>query len=171
MTITLIVEDGTGVANANTYADLAYARAFATNTGLVGLPTDDEAAKAALLRAMAYIESRPYQGYPSSATQALVWPRKGVLYSGYQLLDNYIPEPIKKAQVVAATLIGNGIELLPTVSGQFVTEETVGPITTKYSDEYLASSTGLTVFSEIDVYLNPFCNIAGGYRLTPSFGF
>lgn len=170
MAVTLIVEDGTGVANANSYADVAYARSFAESVGLP-LPADDNAVAVALLGAMPYIESQPYQGQPAQPGQALQWPRMLVIVNGDMLPDDSIPEGVKKAQAQAASMVISGTELFPTIEGQRVTEETVGPITTKYSDQYTNTWNGQNVFSAINVYLQPYIIWVGGYRLSPAFGF
>lgn len=166
----LIVEDGTGVANANTYASVAYARQYASDVGLV-LPADDTALGVSLLAAMGYIESQPYQGQPTDPTQALQWPRRLATMNGAPISDNVIPEGIKKAQVQAANLIANGSNLFEIISGQFVTREKVGPIETEYSSEYLATWNGRTLYPAIDIFLAPYLNWVGGYRLSPAFLF
>ena len=61
MSITLVVEDGTNVAGANSYVDLTYARTYAESVGLV-LPAADEALKVVLLAAMTYIEGQEELG-------------------------------------------------------------------------------------------------------------
>ena len=170
MAITIIVEDGTGVANANSYISEAAARVFAESVGLP-LPVDSEACKAALLAAMPYLESQPWQGQRSDPTQALSWPRKLVIINGDELPNNIVPQNIQKAQVQAASMGSTGTDLFPTISGQFVTKEKVGPIETEYSDEYLQTWDGRSIFSAIDVYLTPYLNWVGGYRLSPAFGF
>lgn len=168
---TLIVEDGSGVANANTYADVAYARAYAEDVGL-SLPADDDALTVLLLASMPYLESRPYKGRRVDPTQALAWPRDGVMIDQQPYPNNQIPDAIKKAQVTAASMIGEGTDLLPTIEGQFITKEKVGPIETEYSDEYLRTPDGMTIFSAIDVFLLPYLIGAdgGGYKIAP-FGF
>ncbi len=170
MAIVLIVEDGTGVANANTYVDEATARVLAANVGLT-LPTETEACKAALLAAMPYLESQPWQGHKVDEAQALSWPRNLVIANGSLVPSNVVPLPILQAQVQAASMIAGGVNLYPTISGQLVTKKKVGPIETEYSDEYLATIDGRTVFGAIDIYLQPYIWIAGGYKLTGRFKF
>ena len=165
--ITLTVEDGTKVTGANSYVTLAYARQFAESVGLT-LPVADEALKAVLLAAMTYIEGQEsrYQGHRSFDDQPLSWPR--LFVTG--VAGDEIPLKLQNAQVTAAALINSGTDLFPTVEGQFVTKEKVGPIETDYSDEYLATLTGRTEFSSIEVFLNPYFVQNSGYRL-PTFGF
>lgn len=170
MPITLVPETGAGLANANTYADVAYARAFAESMGLT-LPATDEALAGALLAAMPYIEAKPYTGRRATPTQALQWPRIDATSDGAPVPSNVVPENIKKAQVTAAALAFSGVNLYPTVSGQIVTKKKVGPIETEYSDKYLLTLDGRPYFTQIDIYLNPYLNLYGGYKLSPRFGF
>lgn len=170
MAITLVPEDGTGLANANTYADATFAAAFAETLDLT-LPTDAQELASVLLQAMPYLESQPWQGQRATTVQALAWPRKLVIINGVELSASVVPTPIKQAQVVAASMINAGIDLLPTISGQVVTKEKVGPIETEYSDQYLGTWNGQSIFASIDIYLQPFLNLVGGYRLSSRFGF
>jgi hypothetical protein len=167
MPASLIVEDGTGMTNSNSYVTLEYARDFAEAMNLT-LPTVDADLTVALLGAMPYIESRPYQGQRASATQALSWPRRLVTADGYPVAPTVVPEGVKRAQVTAAAMGFGGSDLMPTVGGALVTKEKVGPIETEYSDKY---ASGEVVFTSIDNYLLPFINAKGGYRLSPAFGF
>ena len=169
--ITLTVEDGTKVTGANSYVTLAYARQFAEDVGLV-LPATDEALKAVLLAAMSYIEGQEgrLQGHRVFTDQALSWPRNLVIVGGNTLASNVIPLSLKMAQVQGAALIQAGGNLLPTVQGQFITKDKTGPIETEYSDEYLATLTGRTEFTSIEVFMNPYFVQNNGYRL-PTFGF
>lgn len=171
MATLLIVETGEGVANANSYVDLTYARAYASSVGRP-LPSDDDAATALLLGAMPYLESRLWKGRRVDPLQALSWPREGVTFNQETYPNNAVPDAIKKAQVTGGLMIGDGTDLLPTVSGQFITKEKVGPIETEYSAEYLATLDGQSIFTAIDIFLQPFLVGAdgGGYKITP-FGF
>jgi hypothetical protein len=169
--ITLIVEDGTGVANANTYIDVAYMREYAEIMGIV-LDSDDEKVKAQILQAMPFIEGQPYTGQRSDPAQALAWPRKLATIDCYsQIADSIIPEGIKRAQAAATALIVGGVDLYPVIEGQFITKEKVGPIETEYSDEFLATVDGMPVYGSVMTYLNQFFCETGGYRLSRKFGF
>lgn len=167
---TIIVEDGTGVPNANSYVDVAYARTFADDVGLV-FPSDDDALARLLLGSMAYIEAQPFQGFASTPTQSLQWPRTGVFVNGYAVPSNTIPIQLKQAQVQAAFMVSEGTDLNPTIDAGLITKETVGPIETDYSEEYLATYDGLPIFSAIVAYLRPLLISKGGYKLSPAFGF
>lgn len=72
MAITIVVEDGSGVTNANSYVSVADARIYASNRG-VELPLDDDELAAMLIRSTDYLEAQAcrFQGKPTSTTQAL----------------------------------------------------------------------------------------------------
>lgn len=163
----LIVEDGSGVPDADSYVSTAYARAFAASVG-VALPSDDTALEAALRAGALYVDAQPFSGQAASADQALAWPRKLASLRGYPLDSNVIPELLKKAQVIAAALNPNGLDVSVTVTAGAIKREKVGPIETEYYDSGV--STVLT-YSAIDNLLAPLLNYVGGYRLSPSFGF
>lgn len=135
MAITIVVEDGTGAANANSYVRIQYARTYASNRGIV-LPSDDEVA-AMLIRSTDYLEAQEcrYQGKRTSPTQALAWPRTGVFLNCDEVPSNVIPKSLIAAQVQLAMAINAGFDLQPNVSPQdYVTREKVGPIETEYAD-------------------------------------
>lgn len=136
MAITIVVEDGSGVANANSYVSVADARVYATNRG-TELPSNDDEVAAMLIRATDYLEAQEcrYQGKRTSPTQALAWPRTGVFLNCDEVPSNVIPKSLIAAQVQLAMAINAGFDLQPNISPQdYVTREKVGPIETEYAD-------------------------------------
>lgn len=80
----LIIEDGTVITNANTYATISYVTAYCDDRKLL-MPNGDDVdgesktdMEAAILRAMVYIESKPYKGIKTDRDNPLKWPRNGV---------------------------------------------------------------------------------------------
>ena len=69
---TLIIEDGSNVANANCYVDLVLVRAFADDRGLV-VSNRDTTLEQQIIAATDYLESRrfEYGGYKTNTTQSL----------------------------------------------------------------------------------------------------
>jgi hypothetical protein len=93
MAITLVIEDGTGKPNANSYATVEEAKAYAESRG-VTLGSDDSIA-ANLVLAADYMETTgPYKGFVYNDMQGLEFPRRE--RAGGPSLG--IPEKIKKAQ-------------------------------------------------------------------------
>lgn len=80
--MSLTVEDGTGLANADSYVSGADCLTYCTNRGLTF--TNDAAGEQALRRATAAIDNRyrpRFVGYRSHRRlQALEWPRTGAFY-------------------------------------------------------------------------------------------
>lgn len=101
---TLIVEDGSGVANANTYVDVDYCNTYCKDLNYSSWAETANTAKAeAILRAMNFIESLNWKGYKAEQDNSLEWPRKEVEdRNGYYIDDDVIPINLKKAVAEAA---------------------------------------------------------------------
>lgn len=155
MPITIVVEDGSGVAGANSYVSVADARTYAENRGIT-LPTDDDELAAMLIQASDYLEAQEcrYQGDRTSSTQALAWPRTGVELNGDDFPPNAIPKSLIGAQVQLAIAINAGFDLQPNISPQdYVTREKVGPIETEYADPVAVGI--MPTFTAVNALLAP----------------
>lgn len=138
---TLIVEDGSGVSNANCYVAVAGARSYAADRG-VTLDASDDVVGAQIIMATDYLESLDYIGVATSITQSLSWPRQRIMINDdTPFPSNQIPTNLIKAQCQLVVEQANGIVLQPTsnvkdsgASG-FIIEERVDIIDTKYSDK------------------------------------
>lgn len=174
----LIIEDGTGKADATSYVTVAEARAYALARG-VTLPADDAALEALLMQAMDYLEAQRklYQGertWPVGtlahpAAQALQWPRTGVLVDcRYELASDAIPAELKRAQMQAAMEAFAGISLMPSTDGRFVKREKVDVIETEYmtgQDMGAGSVMGSPSFPAVDALLQSLYDCGGGFFL------
>lgn len=168
---TLIVEDGSNVINANTYIDVDYARAYASDRG-VTLNADDNIVAIQIIKAMdgllAY--SSQWQGERTnlragvSTPQELDWPRECVYIRVSLWAKDAIPSDLKRAQAQLVIEVNNGVDLLPTTPGgdKFVTEKTVGPITTKWSEGVALQSASTPTIRVVDNLLAPMLNYGGG---------
>lgn len=131
----LIVEDGTGKADADSYCSLAAASARHTALGNAAWAAlaNDAAREVALRQATQYMlqtyRSR-WAGSRVSSTQALDWPRYDVWVDGFPILSDIVPPEVVNACADLALKASAG-ELAPDVAAP-VTEKTVGPITVKY---------------------------------------
>jgi hypothetical protein len=114
MPITVIVETGEGLADANSYASVAEADSFhETNVHSAAkwaVMTSDQKAMSLITATRILDQQWQWNGYKKSVTQALQWPRvqvpdpdaAGTIVPpsyGYPvyLLDNEVPAPIKRA--------------------------------------------------------------------------
>lgn len=163
-----IPEDGTGLANANSYCDLTFANAyFADRANATWDAADDTDAKMpALIKATDYIENRFHSRWIGTEefpnVQALSWPRKAVsrispyYYYGFQSYPvdpnfptDQVPLNLKKACAEYALRLLGTSSLAPDpvtdASGRAIHEKIVkvGPIET--STNYDTTGAGAVV--------------------------
>lgn len=102
----LVVETGTGAADAESYGSVADCAAYATARGLTFAETPAPAAEAALRRATVFIDGKRgrFPGYRlNGRDQALEWPRNGASdAAGNAIASNSIPVEIVRATFEAA---------------------------------------------------------------------
>ena len=170
----LVIEDGTGLGNANSYVDAATARDYASARG-VSLPAADADVEKLLVQAMDYLEAQRarYQGTKTwpvgtaehPAAQALQWPRTGVIIDcSYTLPDNVIPTELKSAQCQLAMEVFAGNELMPSTDGKVVKREKVDVIETEYmtGQDMGTAGTPRPSFPAVDALLEPLFTACGG---------
>ena len=168
MTIAIIVEDGSNVTNANSFVTIAEVRSYAVERGVTLSATNDDIT-VQIIKAKDYLESfaNRYQGEMTNEGQSLQWPRTDVYLYGSETAfsSNAIPKELKSAQCAAILAIAEGVDIMPNYSASnFVTEETVGPITTKYADP---TKVGIVpTLTAVDSLLAPlFGSTATGFAL------
>lgn len=149
----LIVEDGTGLANAASYLSVADATTYHSTYGSTGWSSATDAAKeAALRRATQYLDARytwlGVQTYPS--TQALQWPRSNLPGEVYYI---GLWPPVRLQHACAELALRALTESLYSdqVDAQ-VTQKTVGPISVSYAP---GSNGGQKRYSVVDDLLRP----------------
>lgn len=155
--MSLIVEDGTGLPDANSYCDLDEIRSYAADRG-VALSSDDAIIIAFAIKATDYLESYAelFVGKPANLTQSLSWPRKWVMQDqSNPLPDDVIPQKLKDAESQLCIEQNNGVNLFPTTdpatTGGFVVREKIDVIETQYSERI--SITGLPIMPAVDSLL------------------
>jgi hypothetical protein len=135
--MTLIVEDGTGVVNANTYASDAALTTYAAARGITTLPALAADREVLLIKAMDYLESQRFWfvGTKNLQANALQWPRANAFVDGFALLVTAIPKELIAAQCVLAiaAITYDLSPVLPSGLKGAVKRETVGPITMEYT--------------------------------------
>lgn len=112
--MTLIVEDGSVVAGADSYQSLATARTDASNRGLT-LSDDDDTAEAQLRQAYYWLVNQyenQLQGYRVSSEQTGSMPRNNVYaYGQFLVANDTIPYQFLFAQTNAAASVNDGADL------------------------------------------------------------
>ena len=163
----LVIEDGTGNADATSYVTVAEARQYAQARGVM-LPAEEDAVEAMLIQAMDYLEAQRgrFQGSKTfPGVQALQWPRSGVILDcHYRLGDEEIPVELKKAQMQAALEVAAGLRLMPSSDGRLVKREKVDVIETEYmtGQDIGAGGTMGPAFPALAALLEPLFEPCGG---------
>lgn len=123
----VIVEDGTGIRDANAYADLAAADAYLVARGIwTATPTvtteatDDTpptsgpdasvvaAKEAAIIRAADALAVLKWRGEARFPLSLMAWPRVGVEVNGVEVPIDAVPPAVIRANIELAALIYNG---------------------------------------------------------------
>lgn len=157
--MTLIVEDGSNVAGAESYESVASADTYHANRGNAAWAALTTTAKEQALRKATDYMTQAYRlrwdGCRTNSTQALDWPRslveiKDTNYIGSYVDQNTIPIEIKKACCELASMSLDG-DLAPNIERE-TASESVGSI----SVSYFQGSTQHTVYRAIDLILKPY---------------
>lgn len=141
----LVIEDGTGKSNSESYVSVADTQAYAELRGLE-FDASDEDAEAALRRATTWIDARYRSGFSgyrvNRRNQSLEWPR----HDAYDAADNYVTYNTVPREIVQATeeaaireLVEPGSLSPDLVTGETMKRVKVGPIEIDYassSDAY-----------------------------------
>lgn len=159
----LVVEDGTIVTDANTYADVQDLEAYAEDRG-VTLPSTTEKKEQLLIQAMDFIEARraQFKGQKVDADQRLQFPRKNLFVDGVAVAEDTIPREIRYAQMQAA-IEAMDADLAPSQVEPPVRQENVGPIMTIYGSSAADPWPGPS-FPKIDAWLDPLL-YGGGFGI------
>jgi len=152
----LIIEDGTQVANSNSFVTDAEYKAYTNLKGLSVSATQPER-ESDLIAAMDYLRSVEcnMQGIRSSSTQSLLYPRVGVYMYGYNLSSTAIPQELKNAQFEAAVYATSN-SLLTNSSNDNIKSEKVDVLETEYFSGGSMTTVNLQrVNAQLSVLLKP----------------
>jgi len=158
---TLVVEDGSGMSNADAYVSLAYAATYHDKYGNDAWSAASAATQErAIRRATQYIDTHyRFRGSQYTYSQKLLWPRADMYVENI-----YQTWPVARVQDACCELALRALDgpLNTDQSDQAVTEETVGPITTKYA---APQQGGQVRYSVSDSLLAPFVVGGSGMRV------
>ncbi len=156
--MTLIVEDGNGIAGADSYATEAQADLYHENRGNTAWYSvaDKEAALRKATDFMLQTYRQAWKGFRVDPQQALDWPRYDVFTEGhkfgrfssdYLIPSNVVPVEVRNACIELALKVT--VEDLNPDLTQQILSNTVGPISVTYS----AASPQYKRFRAIDMML------------------
>ncbi len=152
--MTLIVEDGTGKSDAESYVSVADTDTYLLNLGYtVWAKLNTQENEQALRRATKYM-GQAYRlrwiGSRKTSTQALDWPRvDAVDYEGFEYSDSVVPQLVKNACAELSFKAASG-ELV-----QDMTQTVVREKVDKIEVEYAKGSVANTKYTGIDLSLRP----------------
>jgi|TARA_Y100000310_G_scaffold170377_1_gene170519 hypothetical protein len=170
--MSIIVEDGTVVADANSFVSIADARTIALSYGLELTGVDDDA-KLALVMAGRWLKQKEktLQGCRLSGSQTLPYPRTPVEVYGDLKESSFIPQELIDSQVVAAveqSIVGGILASSQSATASSVKKEKLeGVGETEYFEGGTADSTSANIKLAISL-LTPLTKSAlassgGGY--------
>lgn len=155
----LVVENGTGLSNAESYVSVAGADTRMSNLGntnwttLTTVEKEQALRRATVYMAQAYRER--WAGNRHTTTQALDWPRNSVVVDGFVVIEsNVVPADVANACADLAFKAAAG-DLNADIE-RAVIREKVGPLETEYS----AHSPQTVRYRAIDMLLAPY--LTGG---------
>jgi hypothetical protein len=134
--MTLILEDGTGLSNAESYASVAEANTYFTNRNITAWTGTDAVKEAALRKATDYLDAT-YSWAGSGIlvdTQALGFPRLDLYDSEGRDISSTVPKKLKNATCELALASLSGDLLKNKENSNFVKREKVGSIEVEYRD-------------------------------------
>lgn len=153
--MSLIVETGSGDATAESYCSVAAASTYHADRGNAAWAAlaSDALREQALRKATDYMLQKyrtSWKGVRQVFNQALDWPRLNVMVDEYRwVLMNTVPNEVIHACAELALKAATA-ELNPDLSQQIL-QQTVGPISTTYSE----SSPQSKRYASIDMMLRP----------------
>jgi len=158
----LVVEDGTGKPDAESYVSVTDADAYLAKRGIAGTWAATSGAKEiALIQATDYMEQMYRSAWSGSrvrSTQTLSWPRTGVYVDGFSVPATLVPTEVKVACVQLAQRAVTET-LLPDIAnssaGGDIVEQSIGELSVRYS-EGTTSSLGRPQYQAIERTLSPF---------------
>lgn len=107
----MIVEDGSIVANANSYNSRDDFIAYAADLGVT--IADEEATDALLIEVAQFIDAHEPSmvGYTVERDQPMAWPRSGVVIESWSWGSDEIPRQVKLCQMAYALELNAGIDI------------------------------------------------------------
>ena len=149
---TIVVEDGTVVAGANSYVTEAELTTYAADRGI----TLTAATDVLLIKAMDYIESLAFIGDKHKESQPLQWPRDEVYIDRYYIERETIPKELKNGVYTAALAIDAELDPLRIIE-RATKREKVDVIEVEYMD----SAASQTIVRTISAALYKILRLGG----------
>lgn len=165
----LVVEDGSGLANAESYLSVANTDSYLAVRGnpaaWTTLSVGDK--EAALRAATKYIDvNYRFKGTRVRREQALYWPRTGVDDGEFALDSNVLPSRLKDATAEMALRAASG-DVLPDIAKPgSIRRERVKVSSIEKETEYFGGTSQAVEYREADLLLRPLLDMSYKVRRT-----
>jgi len=162
----LIIETGQGLPDANTYIEEMDIEKYLPSTVLTNWNelSEDEKIDRLMLASLFIDISFNWKGQQKTLDQGLSWPRTCVYFQGHVIPDDYIPRQIKRACVMAISLIMEfGIGVFQDTGEVQVKKEKLGPIETEYFEALKVQSLNSSEYTDMN-------NMLRGFYRSPNSG-
>jgi len=148
MSVTLVLEDGTGLTNSTSYVSIAEFKAYWTQNGVDYTSETDDTISLWVNSATTFADSYfCYGGVVANADQALEVPRSGWYDSRGNSLDNTVPIQLKNAVCELAGIRQANRDTTDTTG---IKSKSAGPVSVTYS----SASIGARVkYTTADAYM------------------
>ena len=129
----LVLEDGSGLTNSNTYSLEAGFVAWLLGRGYVLSGT--LSAENLLIQSIDYLETLAYNGSKNTFEQALQYPRTNVYIDGFSVPSDFIPNELINSQYQIAWSIDQGVDPMATAGQDIKSERVEGEVEVVYQDD------------------------------------
>jgi hypothetical protein len=163
MSVTFVVEDGTGKSDATSYVSVAGADQIILDYGLTWPSGSsdayiDEQKEIALNIGTRYLDTRfntKWKGRKNSEDQALAWPRVNVVDSDGWIIDNdVIPSQIEQATVEVAVYFSESGKAFPDLDDEgTISEKKIKIDVIEIHKKFLGGNAGSQIANKVDAIL------------------
>lgn len=161
--MTLIVEDGTGLAEAESYLSVADFKGYCDKRGLSYADQTDTVIEQKLRIATGYIDTvKRYKGQRLLTEQSLEFPRESLTdWGGLPVLG--VPGRVKQACAELAYKAFTENLYVDLDRGGMVTSQSVGPMSVSYSDKAPVGKSYMTAMKLLEPYTRDYLIIGRPY--------
>lgn len=161
--MTLIVEDGTGMDDAESYLSVVDFKGYCDKRGLSYDGQTDEVIEQKLRIATGYIDTvKRYKGQRLLTEQSLEFPRASLTDWGGLPVDG-VPGRVKQACAELAVKAFSENLYVDLDRGGMVTSQSVGPLSVSYSDKAPAGKSYMVAMKLLEPYTRDYLTIGKPY--------
>lgn len=144
---TIIVEDGSVVSGANSYASAADFTTYLSQRGVTLTGTYGDNTEI-LIKAMDFLEGQSFKGYKYLEDQPLQFPRADLYIDAFYIPTSSIPALLKEAQMEVAKIIDDGYNPNSTIE-RTVKSESVGDVSVVYQDNAAGAAINRSITAKL----------------------